>query len=396
MTNVKLMSPEDMSERELMNKIQQLLSGPAADWYAHKRRSIHNWSEFKYQLRGRFASANTIDDIRQQIYSKKQKRNEYTLRFIDQFVVLVNRLPERTSEYQRLKYILSGIRVDIARMARTANIRSVDELIHYVKENFGQYDKLESRFGAKMPTVFNSTMKNKNVKIELVSENEYEYSESEETYDLEMQEIPNKKKKVTDKKENRIAYKPIISRDENASNVSTMQQSVPSKQGSSQPDSPNMPYKNPCPFCDGDHFYKMCPLPVDCKPKHCFLCKSVSHVASQCSRRSNWRTDSSVSSPPQPNPTPEQSNEQIKSNCSVTEIECKLPPSVTYVESLIFFPKEDIRPYTTATINDIKLTGLLDTGSNVTVIGKNFINNKLIYLKQMIGRYHYCPMTPQL
>lgn len=55
---------EGMTEVELMQKIQQLLTGPAADWYAHARQSISGWREFKQKLRSRFAFADTVDDIR--------------------------------------------------------------------------------------------------------------------------------------------------------------------------------------------------------------------------------------------------------------------------------------------------------------------------------------------
>lgn len=96
-------------------------------------------------MRNRYATTNTIDTLRQQIYCKKQKPGEYTLRFIDQFVNLVYRLPERISEKQCVQYILRGIRLGIARMARTANIQTVDQLIDYVKLNYGQHDKMESR-----------------------------------------------------------------------------------------------------------------------------------------------------------------------------------------------------------------------------------------------------------
>lgn len=86
-----------------------------------------------------------MEDLRQQVYSKKQKPGEYTLSFIDQFVSLVNRLPEPVSREQCVYYILKGIRVEVARMARTDDIRNVDELITYVKLNYGQNEHLEPR-----------------------------------------------------------------------------------------------------------------------------------------------------------------------------------------------------------------------------------------------------------
>lgn len=50
--------------------------------------------------------------------------------------------------------------------------------------------------------------------------------------------------------------------------------------------------------------------------------------------------------------------------------------SFAYVESLIFFPEYDLRPHATTIANGNEITGLLDSGSHVTVIGQNqYINS---------------------
>lgn len=367
---------ENMNEYELINKVQQLFRGPAADWYTHARKSIHCWNDFTHKLRSRFASANTVDDIRQEIYSKKQKAGESTLRFIDQFVNLINRLPERTTEYQCVRYILNGIRTEVARMARTANIRSVDELVDYVKTNYGPNDKFESRPNAKSQQMFHSTMRNKhsNNKIELMSDEEYDFYEQDEheSYDWEVEEVSNKPlNQVRNERNRNIRF---------IQNAPRMNDSSPNNMQTNEnirrirkpvPDATYEVHKNPCPYCNGDHSYKSCPLPPEKKQRHCFFCKSTSHLASVCPKRESAKTQPPTDRVESNESTPDNLTSKIPSNCQLSEIECALPPPIAYVKSLIFFPKEDQRPYTTATANDHELIGLLDTGSHVTVIGQN-------------------------
>lgn len=362
---------EGMNEKEFMSKVQQLLDGPAADWYAHKRRSIFDWSDFKYNLRARFARSNNIDDIRHQIYTKKQKPNEYTLRFIDQFLNLINRLPETVTEYRCLKYILHGIRPEIARMARTANVQSVDELIDYVKKNYGHQDKYHVKSGQ----FLSSTMKNKTSgKIELLSENDSDYSDLED-YGCESLMTERKKEKMPLSNLVRTRQQ-SKGQANNVRNRNIIQQTIPSDQSvkpqtnNKQPEKVNEPYKNPCPFCQGDHSYRDCQLPADQKQRHCFKCKSPTHIAPDCPMRENNKVQ--FMSNKQTNElSTEDTQDSVPNHCNLFALDYTLPPPVTFIHSVIFFPKDDTRPYATATVGDFELTGLLDTGAHATAIGQN-------------------------
>lgn len=136
---------ENITESEILDKIQHLLKGPAEDWYVHARRRIRSWNEFVQGLKKRFASVTGPDAIQQMILQKKQQHGEYTLRFIDQFINLIDKLPHRVSETRALDWILGGIRPEVAILARTANIRSPYDLSTYVKRNFGTHDKYFDR-----------------------------------------------------------------------------------------------------------------------------------------------------------------------------------------------------------------------------------------------------------
>lgn len=358
---------EQMAEKEIMSKVHQLLDGPAAEWYAHKRKQINSWIEFKYQLRNRFAYGNTTDAIRQQIYLTKQKPGEKTLDFIDHFINLINRLPERVTEYQRLNYILDGMHSNVSRMARTAGVRSVDELTDYVKRTFGHSDRFEPRFKQKAAPFLNSTLKyNKTQKnVEILSEDEWEYSDQYDSVnECEVGAFPNKRvprslNRGIRRWKNHTDQGP---RKERANEKFIQKLSPTTKDQLTSPKQSEIidkSYINPCPYCDGEHSYKDCPLPPEDKQRHCFICKSTSHIAPKCPTKQNSQAQ----------PSSVQSIE-TKEN-SLNEIELVLPPSVVYVESVIFFPKDDQRPYLTVKTGNIELTGLIDTGSHATVIGQN-------------------------
>lgn len=64
-----------------------------------------------------------------------------------------------------------------------------------------------------------------------------------------------------------------------------------------------------------------------------------------------------------------QLNEYIDYLCQISGL--RESSNVAYVESLIYFPKNDLRPHANVRVNGNSINGLLDTGSHVTVIGKN-------------------------
>lgn len=357
------MRAENIQPADMLNKVQQLLRGPASDWYSYASRSIPTWQIFTQRIRDRFSTTNTIDALRQQIYSKKQMPGEYTLRFIDQFINLIYRLPEEVSEQQCVRYILKGIRTEIARMARTAHIETIADLIKYVKDNYGQDDK----FHAKQST-FNAMKPHSEKRVEYLSEEEDEYFEDDFSCQLGEYEVHEVKKvKPSNKVSPKIA--PNVAQKIHKQSSQSPSMSVANVD---QPKSPEISYQNPCPFCNGDHSYRMCPLPIEQKPRHCFICKSAQHLASHCpGRAQNNRIENSESKSKANN---EQQVATLSyqfpyNEVSIEEMQMNTP-EFTFVESLIFFPNQDLRPHVTARVGDIELTGLIDTGSHATVIGK--------------------------
>ncbi|RYE21940.1 MAG: hypothetical protein EOP45_08935, partial [Sphingobacteriaceae bacterium] len=358
----------------------------------------------------RFSWAVDLEDLRYRISTKRQKPGEFTLRFIDQFMVLISRLPGNISDEQAIKYILKGIRTDVARMARAAHIKTVEDLAIFVKENYGQNDKLEtSTFSKNFKSV-----RTPNHHVEEWNEEYSDHSERESDDDFELNEV-SKHNKYRDKKvnqhqssQNSRARVNQISNHENA-----VEYIAPStSQGCThtcscavvtQVNNERPSQSLSCPFCDGKHSYKDCPLPPHRKPRHCFYCKSPEHLAPECPSNSKQvgrpadqtNANKIIRQPVQSqtvaklhkNTVNNNSSPQISSMVDIMQekpdekfmylnylgqkSDKYIPPAVAYIESLIYFPKYDLRPHATVKVSDIDLSGLLDTGAHVTVMGQN-------------------------
>lgn len=188
---------EQLTEPNIMSKVQHLLKGPAATWYSHAQKSIFTWKSFTRKLRDRFSTISNVDTLRQQIYSKRQQPGENTMRFIDDFVNLIDQLPEIVTERQAVEYILKGIRTEVARLARTAKVQTTEELSKFIKSNFGLKDRMHDR------TLKNQLRFPSGKKVEQLDELTDEcYSDESDECEIEVHELKRaneKKKKVENK-----------------------------------------------------------------------------------------------------------------------------------------------------------------------------------------------------
>lgn len=422
---------ERLSESDIMSKVQHLLKGPAAEWYSHAQKSTGTWKEFTRKLRDRFSTISNADSLRQQVYSKKQQPGENTMRFIDQFVNLIYQLPEPVTEKQCVEYILKGIRTEVARLARTAKIETKDELLKFVKSNFGLRDKMHDR-SAKL--AFRLPQGKKVEQLEECSDDVFSDNSCESENEIqEMKKVFEKKRKPDSKSDKKRPIKnhnhsqgekfrndslprnrdePIIhcccnSRNANFISPASSNQSSHAYNDvvcnnapmNSQVDLLNQPQRSlSCPFCAHNHTYRECPLPSEQKPKHCFVCKTPNQIASTCPCNNRVKSQSvqtvsfvptqSLNTPGTNTNLAHAFRTQIQSpnvsnaNQAQTQmpvvacIDAPMPPFIAYVESLIYFPKRDLRPHTRVIANENSIEGLLDTGSHVTVIGQNLYESR--------------------
>lgn len=412
---------ERIPQQDILNKMQHLLKGPAEDWYLHARKKIDTWGKFVVKLRSRFSKVSGSRAIQQMILQKKQLPGEYTLRFIDQFVNLIDRLPYLVSEQRVLKWILGGIKPEIAILARTAHIKSVDDLSRYVKRNFGPEDRLTERYHRQTPV---HSRNHRHVSVLQNFDKEVSSSDSdeddqdccvEEMSKMNVGKQKRKKEWAKEQKQNPNTAKhdqskaPPEQKPQTNSHITQApqpihlfhsqphtcclhatqhfpnhinyfhnqspeicQSTVPNNYAPRMPINSNaheMSHNNfnstfQCPFCKGNHSYKMCPLPPEQKFKRCFKCGALDKTANTC---------------PCSNPTPisANNNKQMNSlnqpsptNSTHLDLLATIPKEV-YMESLIYYPTHDPRPHTTPLVNGTYLDGLLDTGAHATVIGKD-------------------------
>lgn len=395
---------ENISQSEILEKMCHLLRGPAEDWYRHARRNINSWSEFKQKLKSRFSTLSGTDAIQQMIYSKKQFHGENTLRFIDQFINLINRLPYEVSEKRCLRWIIKGIRPEIAVMARTKGVETIDELSRYVKKNFGAHDKMfDKNHRSNHSANFRSIPRNVSearvyVQSDAASNSDSD-SDSSKNVVEEVEQYTshrpgkrgdNKNKTTKSGNKSNLHVKPIENpkavaccaqthccqasqvnwvSNQSIHNKSALQGSVnpPAlaqiESNKMQPIGQNMSF--PCPFCNGNHAYRSCPLPMEQKYKRCFKCGAVGETANTCSCKQSAAVPERE--------ILELQNSHLAAQPSDNNEICmaSLIPNQIYVESLIYFPAHDPRPHVKTIANGIVLNGLLDTGAHATLIGIN-------------------------
>lgn len=84
-----------------------------------------------------------LNNIRHEIYTKKQKSEERTLDFLYDMCELIRRLALSCAvdEHTRLENIFRGIDVEVAKLARARNVLSVDELSRHTVDTYGCHDR---------------------------------------------------------------------------------------------------------------------------------------------------------------------------------------------------------------------------------------------------------------
>lgn len=115
-----------------------------------------------------------------------------------------------------------------------------------------------------------------NTKVDLIFEQGGEYSDGEENvYNYEVNEFArNTRRQNVDRNVTKISG---ASPSEVASDGC---QCLKAHKMNTMP--VNILNKNNCPYCRGTHSYRECPLPLEERDIHCFVCQSRQHIATQC------------------------------------------------------------------------------------------------------------------
>lgn len=317
----ELMLAHRVSNEEIVEKVNLLMDGPAHLYLKElARRGINNWADIKRKFLKRFANIDE-ENIRHEIYARKQRHEERTLDFIDAMCELISRLPVAISEPTRLQMIFRGMDTHVARLARARNVRNVDELTEYIIDTFGCEDSAQARSAA---------FRNKpNHRFEMRKVNVAEYEEALEYH------------QATDEPVDAIETPKRSSRGNNHTAAANKIEST-----------------LVCWNCETKgHGLQMCD-----KPRTgliCYGCGQRNETILSCKKCS-----SSIKPPtPTTEATPTVSTPQTNEYEVVYE-----------VSNAIYASTNDQRPHASVTMNQLEMEGLLDTGAHVTVLGYNHLS----------------------
>lgn len=315
----ELMDAHRVNNHEIMEKLNLLLLGPAHVYLRElKRQGITDWSLLKQKFLKRFANL-TEDNLRSEIYSRRQKSDERTLDYIFEMCGLISRLPVQVDEHTRIQMVLRGLDERVAQLARARAVNSIDQLSDYIVETFGCHDTPNNRMASQKPK-FPYYRK---YDTAAVAEEPEENSE----FDL-------------------AAVQRFLSKFSNVNNSD-------SNKRSDTFDKSRQQNTIKCWNCDQEgHGLQFCP-----RPKTHLICygcgqKNVTiQSCPQCGKNKSSATDrSSEAKPNKIDPV---------SGCEV----------VYDLNHFFITLEDDPRPHTDVKFNGIEMNGLLDTGAHITVLG---------------------------
>lgn len=119
------MEAHKVSGQDILDQINLLLDGPARQYLLELRsQGIGSWPDLRAKFLKRFANL-TEDNVRHEIYTRKQKSDERTLDFVYEMCALIRKLPNRTDEHTRLEMVFRGLDSEVAKLARARNVLTI-------------------------------------------------------------------------------------------------------------------------------------------------------------------------------------------------------------------------------------------------------------------------------
>lgn len=424
---------EKITEAEILTRITHLLRGPAYDWYSHAYQYIHSWEEFQKEIRKRFSSTASVDAVWALIFSKKQKPGENTLNFVDQFVNLMNRLPEPLPPKKRVKFILKGIKPEIARMARTAVIQDVRSLIHYISINYGVRDKMServNRYEANNEKPHSRQVSSVHFSDDSFDSDSDESQSGQELSILEIRRNENRNVHSTKTENTKVVKeraknskdhmsKPGVVKSGKATVLSVTKKNESTKQQTntdptssdcsvdmnkntksshvsavatnpppaSRYSKQNISAAFVCYFCKQTHAAGECTVPKEQRPIYCFLCGALGRIYKQCDcrfgRRSETTSQNNNNSNSRGNTKLNDQQVSVIEQTPIEQVESVGNENDIHIDSLIQFPERDLRPHATVKIEGIRFYGLVDSGAQCCVLSKDMVEKHSAWKEKM-------------
>lgn len=130
---------EAISDQELMNKLQFILVGDAYTWYQYEKYYIADFQSFKRAFLCRYGEE-SVGSLKMTIYGKKQAPGEFTLTYIEAMESLFRRLKPHQAipPDEQFEIVMAGIASDIKVNALNRGICTVRGLHKYTSISFGK------------------------------------------------------------------------------------------------------------------------------------------------------------------------------------------------------------------------------------------------------------------
>lgn len=324
----ELMEAHRVNNIEIIEKINLLLMGPAhIYWQELRRQGVNGWAELKTKFLKRFANL-TEDNLRSEIYSRRQKSDERTLDFIYEMCGLINRLPSAVDEHTRLQMIYRGMDDRVTQLARARAVTTVDQLADYIVDTFGCNDAPNCR----------------SIQNAYKPKFQFPYRRTNETAQIDEEQVE------FDECEIATVHR-FLSKFQNSSG----------RKKADSIEKVSDPAKSRCWNCDAEgHNLQNC-----LQPKTrliCYGCGRKDETITTCAKCSVNRGIKTL---------PTNNNTNANGNIGQANV-CEV---VYDVHTFNFAPLNDPRPHAQVKANGFTMSGLLDTGAHATVLGYNQLND---------------------
>lgn len=400
-----------LTDEQMLARIHNLLRGSASIWYRHKKQSISEWEEFLEEFRQRFSDGDDLNTLLSKIYTRKQKQGEITLAYVDEMMEMMDRSKCEFTEEDRLDNILRGIRTEVQRLARTCALQTVDDLTIYIRKVFGRYDAMPA-YGKDHRQKFRSPPVNGNFVNRKVSEMyaqynnnemldehsfdgyEEEYGEYEEEVNAAAKQKTKQRSKGRESKSSDTKSKVSAVQKQTpnqnrrgaqvkTSNVQTDEMEITDDQfdcAEMQPQKTNAAKNgfdsNRYAFADihcrncaqNGHVFRQCTNP---RVMHCWYCGRLGVTYMNCGCQSSKQAKLSLAKTQAAALAEQEEDSDEETNALIEQLVNLKEVNEVHVD-LIHIPENDGRPHIYVKVLDAKYVYVvLDTGSQVTMIGKN-------------------------
>lgn len=123
----------NIDQKRLHNRIFDLLTGTALDWYRAKRLTLTDWKTFKTQFIKDFEIHDHDFYLSQTINSRKQKPNERIIMFFSAMEALFSKLHEPLSEQSKINILRRNMNPTYSSKLLPTDIASIDQLFQACK-----------------------------------------------------------------------------------------------------------------------------------------------------------------------------------------------------------------------------------------------------------------------